>query len=83
MTVAVGIDGVALYAQIRLTRDKKDLAHARWLRDLAPPVVQALEAEGDLPEGVAAAGSDGDKAEPVCIGPDDGGLKDASAKADL
>ena len=45
-------DRVALYGSVDLTRDRRGLAHARELRALLDRVVQALEAERDLPDEV-------------------------------
>ncbi|MBS0641310.1 MAG: hypothetical protein JSS43_15660 [Proteobacteria bacterium] len=64
MTVENGTDGISLYGQIKLTRDKSGLKRARWLRDLAASVVQALEAQGDLPESVPPPKPTGRKRNP-------------------
>jgi hypothetical protein len=64
LTVENGMDSIALYGRIRLTRDKKGLEHARWLRDLAASVVVELEAASDLPESVPPPKPPGTKRNP-------------------
>lgn len=50
LTIENGRDCVTLYGSLDLTRDKKGLAHARALLQLAQGVLQALEAAHDLPD---------------------------------
>jgi hypothetical protein len=64
LTVENCTDSIALYGRIRLTRDKKGLEHARWLRDLAASVVAELEAASDLPESVPPPKPTGTKRNP-------------------
>jgi hypothetical protein len=52
LTVENGLDAIALYGQIRLTRDREGLRRALWLRDFADAVVARLSAEKDLPDSV-------------------------------
>lgn len=47
-----GTDKVSIYGSIDLTRDKEGLERARKLKGLLDAVVQALEAEKDLPDQV-------------------------------
>ncbi len=53
LTIENCTDRVAIYGSIDLTRDKAGLKHARTLKALFDKVVQALEAEKDLPDKVA------------------------------
>jgi hypothetical protein len=55
LTVENGTDKVALYGSLDLTRDKAGLEHARELKAVIDAAVQALEADHDLPEKVAAS----------------------------
>lgn len=50
LTVENGIDRVALYGSLDLTRDKEGLKRARELLALAQAAVAALEAVSDLPD---------------------------------
>ncbi len=49
-----GRDRIAIYGNLDLTKDKAGLAHARALLALLQAVVKTLEAEGGLPDAVAA-----------------------------
>ena len=53
LTVENGTDAMAMYGQIDITRDKVGLAHAHDLKALLDRIVQALEAEKNLPDTIA------------------------------
>ena len=52
MTVENGMDRLALYGSLDLTRDKQGLAHARVLAALLDQAIQILEADTSLPDAV-------------------------------
>ena len=53
LTVENGTDGIAIYGQGDITRDKEGLRNARALKALVDGIVQTLEAEKNLPDRVA------------------------------
>ena len=52
-TIENRTDRVTIYGTMDITRDKKGLANGRQLRDVLVRIVEALEAEADLPDQVA------------------------------
>lgn len=50
LTVENGIDRIALYGSLDLTRDKQCLAHARALAALLDQAIRRLEADKALPD---------------------------------
>lgn len=59
LTVENGRDQVSLYGSLDLTRDQAGLEQARTLKALLDQVVQALEAEKDLPAKLPPPGKPG------------------------
>ena len=53
LTIENGLDQVALYGSLGITRDKSGLAHAHALKALLDQVVQVLETDRSLPDAVA------------------------------
>jgi hypothetical protein len=53
LTIENRTDRLSIYGSIDLTRDKEGLRHARDLRALLEKVIQALEADKDLPDKIA------------------------------
>ena len=54
LTVENGIDRVAIYGSLDITRDKQGLAHAKVLKLILDEAVRRLEAEPDLPDSLPA-----------------------------
>ena len=52
LTVENGIDRIALYGSLDLTRDKRGLAHARALAALLDEAIRLLETDMSLPDAV-------------------------------
>ena len=50
LTIENGIDRIALYGSLDISRDKQGLAHARALQALLNQAVQYLEAAKNLPD---------------------------------
>lgn len=53
LTVENRTDRVSVYGSLDLTRDQAGLEHARTLKALLDKIVQALEAEANLPDKIA------------------------------
>ncbi len=54
LTIENGIDRIALYGSLDLTRDKRGLKYAQALKALLDQTVERLQAEQDLPETLPA-----------------------------
>ncbi len=52
LTIENGLDRIALYGSLDLTRDKPGLARAHALKALLDEVVRRLEGQKDLPDAV-------------------------------
>ncbi len=52
LTIESGLERIALYGSLDLTRDKQGLAHARALAALLDQAIQILEADPSLPDAV-------------------------------
>ena len=52
-TIENRIDRVTIYGNLDVTRDKAGLADARQLKEIIELIVQALEAEAQLPDKIA------------------------------
>ncbi len=52
LTIENGLDRIALYGSLDLTRDKQGLAHARALAALLDQVIKLMEADTSLPDTV-------------------------------
>ena len=55
LTIENGIERIALYGSLDLTRDRQGLEHARALKAILDQAVQVLETQPDLPEALPAA----------------------------
>lgn len=55
LTFENGTDRITLYGSLDLGKDQQGLAHAKALKAILDQVVQALEAQPDLPHMVPAA----------------------------
>jgi hypothetical protein len=53
LTIENRLDQVSLYGELQLTKDKRGLKHARALKSVLEAVVQALEADKNLPDEIS------------------------------
>jgi hypothetical protein len=58
LTIENRLDQVSLYGEIRLTKDKQGLRHAKELKAIIAAVVKVLEAEKNLPERIMLKSTD-------------------------
>ena len=65
LTVENGVDQIALYGSLDLTRDKHGLAQAFALKAVVDSIVQHLQAENDLPDALPSVQDPKICAEPV------------------
>lgn len=52
LTIENGIDRIALYGSLDLSKDQQGLAHAKALKEVLDRVVQTLEAQKALPQAI-------------------------------
>jgi len=55
LTIENGIDRIALYGSLDLSKDQQGLAYAKALKGVLDRVVQTLEAEKDLRQAIPPA----------------------------
>lgn len=53
LTIENRLDQVSLYGDLQLTKDKRGLEHAKTLKAVLDAVVQALEADKNLPDKIS------------------------------